>query len=164
MTGKDGDDCDGKELLTTGDMARLAGSTLRTIRFYESHGLLKSTQRCGGGHRRFERCELSKLMAITGLRDAGLSLEEIGELMALKQGPCAQAASTRVMTALQTQRQRLDARIETLQRLRDELDGVMSDMAHCRDCDCASFPADCDDCEHVDGSGAAGLTRLVWKN
>lgn len=164
MTTDDVDEGDHEGLLTTGDMARLAGSTLRTIRFYESQGLIKSTERCGGGHRRFERCELSKLLAVTGLRDAGLSLEEIGDLIALKSGPCPQQASTRVQSALEDQRRRLDTRIATLQRLRDELDLCVGEMSHCRECDCTNFPTDCAGCEHVDASDSAGLTRLVWKN
>jgi MerR family copper efflux transcriptional regulator len=165
MTGKDTNDADAEELLTTGDMARLGNSTLRTIRFYESQGLIKSAARCEGSHRRFERCELTKLMAVTGLRDAGLSLEEIGELIELKAGiDCPQQASTRVQGALTHQRQRLEMRIATLQRLRDEVDRALDEMSHCRECQCPDFPRDCADCEHVGPGGTTGLTRLVWKN
>ena len=164
MSTKDEGDGEGEALLTTGDMARLAGSTLRTIRFYESQGLIKSTERCGGGHRRFERCELSKLVAVTGLRDAGLSLEEIGALIALKSGTCPQQASGRVQAALEDQRRRLEARIATLERLRDELDRCVGEMSICRECDCTNFPTDCGECKSIDAVDSTGLTRLVWKN
>jgi len=164
MTSNDREDDEVKGLLTTGDMARLAGSTLRTIRFYESHGLIKSTERCDGRHRRFEHCELSKLIAVTGLRDAGFSLDEIGELIALKTGPCPQAASARMETQLHRHRERLDERIATLQRLRDEIDGCVGEMSHCKDCDCDNFPTDCGDCDRVGATDSPGLTRLVWKN
>lgn len=165
MAGKERNEVDPEELLTTGDMARLGNSTLRTIRFYESQGLIKSAERCEGSHRRFERCELSKLMTVTGLRDAGLSLEEIGELIALKTGiDCPQQASRRVQAALVQQRERLALRIATLQRLHDEVDSALDEMSHCRKCERPDFPRDCDACEHLGPGGMTGLTRLVWKN
>ena len=61
-------------LLTTGDMARKSGSTLRTVRFYEEAGILKPTQRTEGGHRLFEASELDKLRLVSDLRSAGFSL------------------------------------------------------------------------------------------
>lgn len=154
---------DGDELLTTGDMARLGNSTLRTVRFYEQEGLLRSTGRTGGSHRRFARSELRKLEAVTGLREAGLSLDEIRTLMGLKQGMgCPQQASSRVCEAIKTQRARLDARIELLQQMRDELDTALSDMSQCHDCECGDFPNDCACCQRV--GKQSGLTHLVWKN
>ena len=70
-------------LLTTGDMARLGRSTLRTVRFYEEAGLLK-VARHEGGHRLFSETELHKLRLASDLREAGLSLSDIKTLFELK--------------------------------------------------------------------------------
>ncbi|MBW2461164.1 MAG: MerR family transcriptional regulator, partial [Deltaproteobacteria bacterium] len=71
-------------LLTTGDMARLTESTLRTVRFYEEAGLLRPASRSDGGHRMFDERELLKLQLILDLREACLSLSDIKELFDLK--------------------------------------------------------------------------------
>lgn len=157
------DDRDEGELLTTGDMARLGNSTLRTVRFYEQEGLLHASGRTCGSHRRFPRSELRKLEAVSGLREAGLSLDEIRTLIALKQGTgCPQQASSRVCGALADQRARIDARIAVLEQMRAQLDGAQADMSQCQNCQCADFPSDCACCERV--GKRSGLTHLVWKN
>src|SRR5688572_32402073 len=82
--------------LTTGEMARLSQTTLRTVRFYEAEGLISSCSREDGSHRKFAPSELKKLQIISDLREAGLSLQEIKALVALKGGckNAAQAAGT----------------------------------------------------------------------
>ena len=46
------------DTLTTGEMARLSKTTLRTVRFYEEAGILAPIGRTEGGHRVFERAQL----------------------------------------------------------------------------------------------------------
>jgi DNA-binding transcriptional MerR regulator len=72
------------ELLTTGDMARLSDSTLRTVRFYEQEGLIEPERRSACGHRLFSGRELMKLQLALDLREAGLSLQNIKDLFCLK--------------------------------------------------------------------------------
>jgi len=71
-------------LLTTGDMARLSNSTLRTVRFYEEADILHPVVRSDGGHRLFSSVELEKLLLVTDMRAAGLSLDEIKTILAIK--------------------------------------------------------------------------------
>ena len=72
---------DGQDSLTTGDMARLSQTTLRTVRFYEAEGLIQAMERGDGDHRRFARGELHKLQIISDLRESGLSLKQIKDLI-----------------------------------------------------------------------------------
>jgi len=60
-----------EDLLSTGDMARLTGNTLRTVRFYEEAGILHPERRSTGGHRLFTHAELERLQLISDLRAAG---------------------------------------------------------------------------------------------
>ena len=95
---------DDSEWLTTGEMARLSGTTLRTVRFYEAEGLIVSRAREDGDHRKFPPSELKKLQIISDLRDAGLSLQEIKELIALKgRCPTAQQAAGNMSAAICSQ-------------------------------------------------------------
>ena len=80
-------------LLTTGEMARLSNSTLRTVRFYEEEGILRPARRTDGGHRLFERTELDRLMLVTDLRMAGLSLDDIKAILEVKRAAASGSAA-----------------------------------------------------------------------
>jgi DNA-binding transcriptional MerR regulator len=146
-------------------MARLSGTTLRTVRFYEAEGLICSRTREDGTHRKFPPSELKKLQIISDLRDAGLSLQEIKTLIALKSG-CKTAcqAASQMSSTLCSQVRELDRRIETLQRVRAELAGMVNMLTVCRDCPHPQFPTGCQDCELVDQSAAGRAAQLLWKN
>ena len=66
-----------------GELARKAGVTARTVRYYESLGLLKSQDRQDGGQRHYTDEDLVYLTRIIQLKNYGLSLDEIGEIIRL---------------------------------------------------------------------------------
>ena len=68
--------------LRIGDVARLAGTTPRTIRYYEEIGLLPpSGVREPGAHRTYAEDDVERLAGLLRLKDLlGLSLEELKQL------------------------------------------------------------------------------------
>lgn len=150
--------------LTTGDMARLTGSTVRTVRFYEEAGLLEPTQRRCGGHRLYDKSALARLELILDLREAGLSLNDIKALFALKSS-CGSArdASHRMAAILEKQIVALQAKIQKLRTLRDELSASISILGECRQCDEPSFPRVCGACEVVDRDDLPRAVKVLWK-
>jgi DNA-binding transcriptional MerR regulator len=70
------------ELLRIGEIARLVGTTPRTIRYYEEIGLLPASgERESGRHRLYTEADVDRLRELLRLRDLlGLSLEELKEL------------------------------------------------------------------------------------
>lgn len=66
-----------------GDLARLSGLTVRTIRYYEGLGLVRAVDRDEGNHRRFSERNLIYIKRILQLKSYGLSLEEIKEFFDL---------------------------------------------------------------------------------
>lgn len=58
-----------------GELAERAGTTTRTLRYYESLGLL-SAHRDGNGYRSYDESALLLLRQIQTLRDVGFGLEE----------------------------------------------------------------------------------------
>lgn len=58
-----------------GELAEQAGTTTRTLRYYESRGLLR-VRRDAQGHRTFGEEDLRLLRQIRMLRDSGFELEE----------------------------------------------------------------------------------------
>lgn len=69
--------------LKIGDLAAKFGLTVRTIRYYEDLGLLKSKSRQEGVHRRYPEQNVIYLKRIAQLKAYGLSLGEIKEFFAL---------------------------------------------------------------------------------
>jgi DNA-binding transcriptional MerR regulator len=72
-----------KAELRIGDVAKLAGTTPRTIRYYEEIGLLPaSTARERGAHRTYAEEDVERLADLLRLKDLlGLSLEELKALV-----------------------------------------------------------------------------------
>jgi len=72
-------------LLTIGELARRAGVTTSTLRYYEELGLLTPSLYTPGGERRYTPDDLAHLQRILELREVlGMNLDEIREFLALE--------------------------------------------------------------------------------
>ncbi|WP_449601202.1 MerR family transcriptional regulator [Paenibacillus sp. Marseille-Q9583] len=60
-----------------GELAKLTGLTIRTLRFYDQIGLFSPSGQTESGHRLYNESDLSRLQQILSLKELGLSLEEI---------------------------------------------------------------------------------------
>jgi MerR family transcriptional regulator, thiopeptide resistance regulator len=60
-----------------GDLARLTGLTVRTLRYYDQIGLFSPSGHSDTGHRLYNEADIRRLQQILSLKDLGLSLEEI---------------------------------------------------------------------------------------
>ncbi|MFS4582029.1 redox-sensitive transcriptional activator SoxR [Phaeobacter sp. C3_T13_0] len=118
--------------VSIGYLAERTGLAVSAIRYYEAQGLVEPW-RNAGGQRRFHRADLRRLSFIMIAQKFGFSLPEIqGFLKSLPGGRTPTKADwTKLSTAF---RSHLDARIETLMKLRDDLDG-------CIGCGCLSLPS-----------------------
>lgn len=118
------------DVLPIGEMARRTGLSVATIRFYEEQGLIRP-MRAPGGQRRFRRADLRRLSFVRIAQGLGFTLAEIrAQLETLPEGRTPNARDWRRLSA--SYRAVLDARIATLTRLRDDLDG-------CIGCGCLSL-------------------------
>lgn len=117
-------------LLTIGELARRTGLSVSAIRFYEARGLV-SAIRTSGNQRRFLRSDIRRLSFALIAQQLGLTLGEIeAELATLPHGRAPTQADWTAIS--ERMRASLDARISTLQRTRDLLDG-------CIGCGCLSL-------------------------
>jgi len=73
--------------LRIGDVARLVGTTPRTIRYYEEIGLLEEAPaRPSGQHRLYTHTEVERLREVMRLKSLlGVSLEELKQLLAAEE-------------------------------------------------------------------------------
>lgn len=113
--------------LSSGDLARSTGNTVRTIRFYEEEGILKPAVVSEGGHRRYTEDDLERLRLISDLRELGLSLCEIRAILELRTG-CATAAefALRFQQVLVGHLEQAQRRLERLRRMKRELVDALS--------------------------------------
>jgi MerR family redox-sensitive transcriptional activator SoxR len=118
------------DLLTIGELARRTGLSVSAIRYYEARGLVAAI-RTGGNQRRFLRGDIRRLSFVLIAQNLGLSLGEIDrELARLPQGRNPTAADWKRISA--RVRVAIDARIATLEKTREDLDG-------CIGCGCLSL-------------------------
>ena len=152
------------ELLTTGDMARLSESTLRTVRFYEEAGLLEPVRRSTGAHRLFHRRELSKLRLALDLREGGLSVQDVKSLFCLK-ADCTspEEASQRMSTVLNEKIECMQKKIAKLHQLRKELSEMIAAISECETCEDRSFPLGCGKCDTIDTPKISRALRVLWQ-
>lgn len=62
---------------TSGEFAKKANVTLRTIRYYDRQGILKPSKKAKNGYRLYTDADFAKLQKILSLKYLGFSLEEI---------------------------------------------------------------------------------------
>lgn len=69
-------------LLRVGDLARRTGLTVRTLHHYDEIGLLTPSGRSEAGYRLYSQADVQRLHGIQTMRQMGLALSDIGELLA----------------------------------------------------------------------------------
>lgn len=72
---------DGDGLFTIGALARRTGLTVKTIRFYSDTGIVPSTDRSPAGYRLYDITALARLDLVRTLRDLGLELALIRQVL-----------------------------------------------------------------------------------
>jgi DNA-binding transcriptional MerR regulator len=96
------------DLLTVGDVARLAGVTVRTLHHYDRIGLVCPTGRTRAGYRLYGPADLDRLHAVLAYRELGFALDDVAGLLDGTADPAAH---------LRRQHELVTARIGQLQRL-----------------------------------------------
>jgi len=113
-----------------GELARMAQVTQRTIRYYETLGLLQPSRHADSKYRYYSAADLERLQKITRMNQAGLSLDEIAEIIDLMDGsPAGESQGKRKLLAILEQRlEEVDQKIDTLQQFQSELQETISQL------------------------------------
>jgi len=108
-------------MLTIGQLARAAGSTTKTIRYYEEVGVLAPAPRNDAGYRQYSRADVGRLLFIRRGRALGLSLADLKALVGdLRAERCA-AMRPRLRALVAEQLRLVQRRIDELRSLEQEL-------------------------------------------
>ena len=119
-----------------GELADQAGLTPKTIRYYESIGVMTEPGRHSNGYRDYDDDALDRLRFIRDSQAAGLTLAEVGEILGMKAAGESTCGHTRSLLARHVAD--VDAQIERLLATRAELTAMAAradalDPASCTD-------------------------------
>jgi DNA-binding transcriptional MerR regulator len=108
--------------LRIGEVARLVGTTPRTVRYYEEIGLLPPEARTAGQHRLYGPEDVQRLRELLRLKELlGVSLEELRELVEAEE---ARAALRDEWDRTDSDRRRDEILLESLGHLSHQLELV----------------------------------------
>jgi len=102
-----------------GELADLGGVSAKTVRYYESIGLMAEPERSASGYRDYEDDAVARLHFIRDSQAAGLTLAEVGDILQMKDDGQSTCHHTRAL--LDRHLAEIDAQIESLMAAKREL-------------------------------------------
>jgi MerR family copper efflux transcriptional regulator len=104
-----------------GSVAEAAGVSAKTIRYYESIGLIARAGRRANGYRSYSENDMRTLAFIKRARNLGFSVDEVHELLDLWRNKSRRSVDVRALA---------DQHIEALDRKIEELQSMRQALAH----------------------------------
>lgn len=101
------------------ELSKITGISAKTIRYYEEIGLLPPPARGENNYRQYDKRDAERLRLVAGARRLDLSLEEIREILALRErreAPCRV-----LLERLQQKADEIAERIRALQQMERDL-------------------------------------------
>jgi DNA-binding transcriptional MerR regulator len=127
------------------ELAQISGVPTKTVRYYESIGLLPAPERAENNYRQYTPEAAERLRFIVSARSLGFTLADIGDFLSARDAgtlPC-----RRVLDSFDQRVQDIDRRIADLLALRETLTRIQKDAADMpadKQCDeqCVCYLAD----------------------
>ena len=123
---------------TTGEIAKLCGVSVRTVQYYDTRGILVPSELSEGGRRLYSKGDLHRMKIICFLREMGLPINSIGQLLSEKDpGSVIDLLLTQQETALRDEISERQKQLDMLEGLQRELKSIenfsvesIGDIAH----------------------------------
>lgn len=133
-----------KKLIQIGDLAKMAGISPRTIKYYEELGLIEPASRSPGGFRYFSEDDLDKIRVIKQLQLLDYPLSQIKELFLIRhQSQRGMDAAPNVLGKLNQQIIDIDDKLQKYLILKEEIEKTKQLVRECFSC---SFKPDKENC------------------
>ena len=104
------------------EFSQRTGLSTKTIRYYESIGILSSPQRAANGYREYGEGHLVQARFVAGARSLDLSLDEIREILAMqdrREAPC-----RTLLNLIEQKANYIEERIRLLKQMEVDLRGL----------------------------------------
>lgn len=101
------------------ELAEQSGLSEKTIRYYESIGILPSPRRASNGYREYSEQDVEHARFVAGARSLDLSLDDISEILAMqnrREPPC-----RTVLNLIEQKANQIAKRIQLLQQMEEDL-------------------------------------------
>ena len=112
--------------LTVSKLADRVGTSTDTVRYYERIGLLPEPDRTASGYRVYDDDAVERVRFIKHAQRFGLRLEEIGELLDIREKGLCPCGHTR--TLLERRLAQLDDDMAAMSRLRGDIAGMLDGL------------------------------------
>ena len=110
----------GDNEIKIGEIARASGVSAKTIRYYESIGLIPRASRSESGYRSFVQMDIDTLRFVQRARSLGFSVKDVARLLDLWRDRS--RVSSAVKTLATEQLGEIDRKIDELRSMRDTLE------------------------------------------
>lgn len=140
------------EPLKIGELARLTGSPIETIRYYEREKLLPAPMRSEGNYRLYGAAHVERLQFIRHCRSLDMTLNEIRVLLSFRDAP--DESCDAVNTLLDKHIEHVANRIRELQELQTQLTTLRSR------CQTAQSAKDCEILQSLASADGGTPTNL----
>ena len=101
------------------EFAQVTGLSTKTIRYYESIGILSAPNRMPNGYRNYGKQDVERARFVAGIRSLDLGLDEIQELLAMRdrrEAPC-----RTLLDLIEQKANEIEERIRLLQEMEVDL-------------------------------------------
>ncbi len=140
--------------MTVSKLADEAGISADTVRYYERIGLLSEPDRSPSGYRLYEEDAVDRVRFIKRAQRLGLRLEEIGELLQVKERGLCPCGHTRAF--LERRLAQLDEEMAAMARLRADITSMLGDLPQPSGDDWNCGPSAQSMCDPAPSSGKEG--------
>ncbi len=116
-----------EKIVRIGELAEAAGTTTKTLRFYEDQGLLPPVERTAAGYRDYTPAALARVDFIHRGQTAALTLAQIRQILDVRDG--GQAPCEHVRNLLEARLANIDGQIQQLWVLRETISQLRDQAA-----------------------------------
>lgn len=135
-----------------GDLAKRAGTTMRTIRYYEERGLIEPARRTKGGFRLYQEEELRKLHLIRSLQILDMPLAQVKAFFDERQrGRTAAEIAPALQGVLREHLREMERRIAQYRAMQDSARETIDILDACGRCPHEPGPGVCRQCPVLAG-------------
>ncbi|MBI4267396.1 MAG: MerR family transcriptional regulator [Chloroflexi bacterium] len=136
--------------LQIGELARRAGVSIRTVRYYEEKGLLAPSGLTSGGIRLYSPRDLNRLILIRRFKRLGLNMAEIKMSLGITPvGSDQTVRAEQTLRLLRMQKDKLREEISRLAEVAKEVENSEQMVTRCLSCRASQCPAYCPSLAHT---------------
>ncbi|MDA0745771.1 MAG: MerR family transcriptional regulator [bacterium] len=135
-------------MMHIGRLAQQAGTTTRTVRYYEEMGLIEPEGRSPGGFRCYSEEQLKRLRMILSLKEMEFDLEQIKTILDKRSNCCTGGRlAASILEDLNSRLDEVNRQIKHFQSLRSTLRQNIASLCSCLPCELRLEDRLCDNCD-----------------